>query len=343
MDGEANNRVLYWDVIKCIAIYLVIWQHCIRTLTTGFEWDDVVNKWIVSFHMPFFMMVSGYFARSVFKPGIIDIFLRKGRQLLLPSVSTYFFVGIILIAVRKIVFVDGLVSLIDYCSRMFWFLKALFIFYLLTTILITLFKNGRYMSLSLIILGGAIIPTEGLNYVNCIAMYPFFLMGLLYYKYEDHILKHQIAIALLSLSIYIVMSYFNDVVDYQIYTNFFSWSSHGINVFIVRTIIGISASLFLILLIRAICIKLGTNHLLMLMGNIGTCTLGIYVFQYYLAERLLILTKDKYEPIIAHFSNWAIDLIVAPFYSFVVLLFCCQLVKLVRINRYTRLIVLGEK
>lgn len=343
MNGVANNRVLYWDVIKCIAIYLVIWGHCIMFLTTRGEWKDPVVNIIFSFHMPFFMMVSGYFARSVFKQGIMEIIIRKGRQLLLPSVSLYFFVGVILIAVRNERFIDGLVSLMDYCSKSFWFLKALFIFYFLTTILIKLWRKSWFLSLALIILGGAIIPTEWLNYVNGISMYPYFLIGLLYYKYEDIILKRQIAIALISLAIYMVMSSFNDVADYQMYTNLFSWSSRGISVFVVRTIIGISASLFLILLIRAICIKSRNHHLLMLMGNIGTCTLGIYVFQYYMVERLLILTKDKYEPIIAHFSNWAIDLIVAPFYSFVVLLFCWQLVKLVRINRYTRLIILGEK
>lgn len=171
-------------------------------------------------------------------------------------------------------------------------------------------------------------------------MYPYFLIGLLYYKYEDIILKRQIAIALISLAIYMVMSSFNDVADYQMYTNLFSWSSRGISVFVVRTIIGISASLFLILLIRAICIKSRNHHLLMLMGNIGTCTLGIYVFQYYMVERLLILTRDK---LLLTTSVISQDLIVAPFYSFVALLFCWLLVKFVRINTYTRFIILGEK
>ena len=159
--GSAKNRILYWDVIKCFAIFLVIWQHCLKNMVGDDEWTDSVNKFIVSFHMPLFMIVSGYFARSVFKKGVIETLIKKGFQLVLPSISFYFLVGIILIVVRhNMAFVDALMSLLDYCCTSFWFLKALFVFYVLTTVFIKLWRRSKILLLTLIILGGGNYSTK---------------------------------------------------------------------------------------------------------------------------------------------------------------------------------------
>ncbi len=61
----------YWDTVKALLIFLVIFGHMIQFFmyhgkTADDFWTDPVFKGIYLFHMPLFMMVSGYFAaRSV--------------------------------------------------------------------------------------------------------------------------------------------------------------------------------------------------------------------------------------------------------------------------------------
>lgn len=64
-----KQRILYWDVIKFFAIFLVVYGHVIQYLNPSGRslWDSFIGESMVSFHMPLFMIVSGYFARSLFK------------------------------------------------------------------------------------------------------------------------------------------------------------------------------------------------------------------------------------------------------------------------------------
>ena len=97
-----GKRIVYWDVVKCFAIFMVVWGHSIEMLQPDISkiWNDPIASTIISFHMPLFMTVSGYFARSVFTTGMWDMLAKKARQLLLPSVSLYFIIGIVLIFLR---------------------------------------------------------------------------------------------------------------------------------------------------------------------------------------------------------------------------------------------------
>ena len=56
-----KNR-FYIDFVKGIAIFLMLWGHCIQFCAVGdFDFfENWVFKLIYSFHMPLFMLVSGY-------------------------------------------------------------------------------------------------------------------------------------------------------------------------------------------------------------------------------------------------------------------------------------------
>lgn len=151
-----KERILYWDVIKCFAIFMVVWGHSIEFLQpdTSKGWSDPVAAMIMSFHMPLFMTVSGYFAKSVFYSGIKEMITKKSRQLLLPSVSIYFLIGVILIFLRRQEFLPAMNSLLGYCLVSFWFLKALFIFYVLTCCGIKLWARSPLLIIGIILVGG---------------------------------------------------------------------------------------------------------------------------------------------------------------------------------------------
>ena len=343
-----NKRILYWDIIKFFAIFCVTYGHTIQYLNPPERslWNSFMGEWIVSFHMPLFMIVSGYFARSLLKNKLLDTTKRKFIQLFIPSVSTYFLTGIILIFLRHTPFIEGLQNLLGYCVSSYWFLKALFIFYVLTTILYLLWKKIKWLPAICIILL-LLLPVKILDYVHCISMYPFFIVGLLLWKYEDAFFKRKKLIILFSLLLYISLSYFYTPKEYNMHDHLFSWNSEYLLLYFIRILIGISASFICIICIRKLCIKTGENSITNYLAKIGTCTLGIYVFQqnfmvtgkYYCID--FVQKINPFKDTIYEFIYY--DYIFCLACATIITLICTYMVIIIRKTKYLRLILLGEK
>lgn len=346
-----NKRVMSWDVIKGFAIFLVVWGHCLQYFTTNEDaiyHHDMVFDFIYSFHMPLFMMVSGYFSMSIFKSNLVEIIMKKGRQLYIPSVTTYFIVGVALLIFRHAKFFIGMKSLLGFCWSSYWFLKALFIFYVFTTILVIAWRKSRKSVILLVVLGGAIVPTTWLNFVHCMSMYPYFLFGILLNRKEKWFFNHSVLIGLFSTAVYLLLVCRFRIADYDMYVYMFDWKIDALTIFFLRILIGICGSLAVIIIIRIICGKVSrsstiVNHLAM----IGTNTLGIYVF-----SRMIVLLVNKKIPHLFEqlnpfkdgyakdvFYDWG--LCVAA--TILIVYICILLVNIIRKNKYIMLVVLGEK
>lgn len=75
-----------FDVVKLIAIFLVLWGHCVQSMLSSDPYKDMVYIYIYSFHMPLFMILSGYFSfnslnSKIMLKGIINRF----KQLIIPT------------------------------------------------------------------------------------------------------------------------------------------------------------------------------------------------------------------------------------------------------------------
>lgn len=123
---NVKERFMVMDVLKGLAIFLVIWGHCIQQTLSSNHYDEPVFRWIYSFHMPLFMVISGFFAGNVLKSNFKKLLINKGRQLLLPTV-----VWCILFDIFERAFLGIQYSLSGKIMGMFWFLKSLFICFLL--------------------------------------------------------------------------------------------------------------------------------------------------------------------------------------------------------------------
>ena len=82
------------DFLKCIAIFLVIFGHCIQYgsglayYNSGTFFDDFLFKYIYSFHMPLFAAISGYlFYSSVQKYSLKEMIFNRFYRLLIPIIS----------------------------------------------------------------------------------------------------------------------------------------------------------------------------------------------------------------------------------------------------------------
>lgn len=343
-----KRRILYWDVIKFFAIFLVVYGHVIQYLNPSGRslWDSFIGESMVSFHMPLFMIVSGYFARSLFKKDIKETVKNKFVQLVIPSVTTYFITGVILIFLRHTPMVEGFKSLLGYCVTSYWFLKALFIFYVLTSVLYLITRRNVLFAILLVALL-LLLPTDILDYVHCISMYPYFIVGLLLYKNEKKFFHNKKLIVIISALIYLMLSYFYHPREYNMYDHHFDWNAEYLYLYVIRFIIGTSASFVCIILIRKLCMMFNGHKIIDLFAKIGTCTLGIYVFQqnfmvvgkYYCVE--FVRSINPFKDTAYEFIYY--DYIFCFIWAIVVTAICTAMVLILRRTKYLRLVLLGER
>ncbi|MCM1138939.1 MAG: acyltransferase family protein [Muribaculum sp.] len=78
-----RERVVWPDLLKCFAIFLVILGHIVATYDSR-GYSAPVNKWIYSFHMPLFMMLSGLFFKYSLSKPFKTLLKGKSVQLIVP-------------------------------------------------------------------------------------------------------------------------------------------------------------------------------------------------------------------------------------------------------------------
>lgn len=170
-----GKRVLYIDILKLFTIFLVLWGHAIMHFQPDYE-QSVIFQVIYAFHMPLFMMLSGYFAQSSMTLDFKTFFPKKIRQLLLPCLSwgiiCWLFITSGLIEGRfhlewKGLF-TGWLGLIDN----FWFLKSCFICYTLSWLC---WQCGKY---KLYAMGTVWMLCTLQGRFHLAMMFPSFLLGM---------------------------------------------------------------------------------------------------------------------------------------------------------------------
>ncbi len=84
-----GDRIKAFDAIKLFAIFLVIYGHCILHLQNHCYdiKENIIYRFVASFHMPLFMAISGYFGSNTFKLKFSDFFIKKWKRLIVPSIS----------------------------------------------------------------------------------------------------------------------------------------------------------------------------------------------------------------------------------------------------------------
>lgn len=342
-----KERVLYWDVCKAIAIFLVIWGHSLQNLTTDNNYwlEDGISQILISFHMPLFMIISGYFAYSSLQKSFALVIRKKVVQLLLPSVVW----GIIISSIAMAFHCDFTLSRLLYIAEntiySYWFLKSLFMCYFLVMLGTYIYRWGR--------IGAIIVFTifllgigEYLNYASTISMIPFFCFGLLLRRYENMIFNNAKIIVTLSICIYCFCMTTWRSEDYNIYLHPFAWRGEELKCYLIRCLIGISGSVILIFFVRYIHIKNAVSRISAFLADIGTKTLGIYLIQALFAEGVFKMFAIQVDIFMANIPN-AINPIV---YDFVitliaacsVLLLSILIIGIIRKSRIGKFCLLGE-
>lgn len=123
--AENRSRIIAFDILKCFAIFLVVWGHVVQHLRDGEFAEKDVFLFIYSFHMPLFMMISGFFfARVVEKPKFTKIIGRKFQQYIIPFICWITFTLVLLAFYDKLPIGNAWKP---FFFHRIWFLKGVFL------------------------------------------------------------------------------------------------------------------------------------------------------------------------------------------------------------------------
>lgn len=198
------NRIPYFDNARAILIFLVVVGHMTSKLVQDDQLITSIYLFIYMFHMPAFILISGYFAKKVHQPNYIPTLVKK---LLIP----YAIFQVVYTLYYSLLFEDN-ISFSFFIPRWgLWFLLSL----LLWNILLYVFSKFKY-GLPLAIITSLLIGydthiSEFLSLSRTFFFFPFFMVG--YYLKKEHFLTlktrvHVIIGYVLAIITFIIIYYY---------------------------------------------------------------------------------------------------------------------------------------
>lgn len=318
--NSIKKRIVYIDILKLFAIFLVIWGHAVMHFQPDFH-DSYIFRTIYAFHMPLFMMLSGYFAVSSMELSPKDFFPKKFRQLLLPCLSW----GIVCWLVITSGLIEGRFHL-DLLGLFtgwlgvvdnFWFLKSCFICYVLAWLC---WRGGRYKGMALAI-ACILCSLQGRFFLS--TMFPAFLTGIFLRRntnaeswlYEHRSLPVILFLLLLTLKLTIINEH----------------------VYVFKLLLGLSGAISFLLLFRKMFNGVPSSSLTDELARLGGGTLGIYILQAILLEfvlpRYLSLSENSMPVIIA----------IMPLLSISALIICSAIVLFINRSNIFGFLMFGRE
>ncbi|KAB7707874.1 acyltransferase family protein [Bacillus aerolatus] len=178
-----SKRDYYFDNAKFILIFFVVFGHFIRSYIGDNPVIFASYATIYLFHMPGFILVSGFFAKSFYKKGYVK---KIAQKILLP----FFIFQIVYSFFYFFLYEDEafhLNLLVPHWSL--WFLLSLFFWNLLLLISIKWLKLKPAILLVISFAAGIAVGcidgrTDVLSFARTFIFFPFFLIG--YYLRKEH-------------------------------------------------------------------------------------------------------------------------------------------------------------
>ena len=293
---------MYLDTVKGLAIFLVVFGHCIQYfngsefLTSGAFFDDTMFRVIYSFHMPLFALVSGYlFYSSASRRTPLEAVMKQARGLLLPALSWMVLYRLLAFCVKTMrgdfpgleYLTSGLISGFIYGL---WFLWAMF-WCSLAVVIAEKFFHGRTSFYVFLAVVSLFVPDK-LNTALHSFVYPYFAAGYIWHRegFDTKInvfpswLKISGSIAVIAA--WLVMLSFFDRSSY-IYTTGVKIVQYREGIFtplqlltdIFRWAIGFAGSISVMIVMKLV-------KPLKILQLIGAKTIGIYIMSGYVFGRI---------------------------------------------------------
>lgn len=295
---ERDPRI---DIAKGILIILVVLGHCFQLLglDDNAHLDLLSHKFIYSFHMPAFMLISGYlFFLSNIK-ALHKVVISKIISIGIPFVSfssLMYFLGRckdVFLEDNPLNFVSIVVDFSDYLltSKVVWFLASLFINSIVVAIL-SRCKVG-YIGYIAIFIASFFIPADNAYIAPAyLFMFPYFLAGYYLKKYNVSLFslvgKRTILFVLLCFSIIGLYLYNRDTYIYR--TGMYVLTDtplYSLYTCFLRFALGFSMSALFFTVVAYFVRYIRSTVIEKSLTQIGMITLGIYGFQQILVGAII--------------------------------------------------------
>lgn len=265
-----NNRLVFADFAKLFAMFVVTWGHCAQCLS-GITFPEMFGKpgVLIAFHMPLFMIVSGYFIH----PGHIRdkrwhaYVSGKFKRLVIPALAWY--ACYCLLTIQK----PHLMG----CVGFYWFLTSMFLSLLLISVVVRVNKSDNMLLYLASVLIVVFLPFSSFLHINF--MYPLMMGGMFLRKATDRCNRTELtrcAIILFLSSAFLL--YYWDV-SYSVYLTPFDsthFSHQSLYALAVRLLTGFVISSFFVVLFMLTDRRKGIQTL----SKYGKYTLVMYTASF---------------------------------------------------------------
>lgn len=177
-------------------------------------------------------------------------------------------------------------------------------------------------------------------------MLPFFLVGVLWHRYEKLFSRYACPISIVCLIAFAFMASIWNSSDYNVYLHPFKHELGGVQAILIRFIIGTTGACSILYAVKYLSEKYSHSVIVDMLSKLGTLTLGIYCIQVIWAEGLVKSFQSDFcamNPFKGgRFEHLFYDYVLTLFTSILAILACCVMIKLLRKTRVTRLVLLGE-
>ena len=295
-----KRRNEFIDFLRGGAILLVLWGHCLQGCNA--DSFNIFQNWmfriIYSFHMPLFMLISGYLFWNSRNKTLKDIIIRR-----IVTIGIPFLVWNTLLYFRKVVILREELSAIKYlqCIRYgIWFLQSIFIITIEVAIIIKLAEriNGKvlvFRNFFLICAAVGNLFIDEIIGVHTANLFVPFAVGYLYAerKFDDKWKINSNKLFLVSSSIvYIILFLFYKEWSFDYISGVNPMTSEykpyiqmGINIY--RWLIGIVGSIAFTEIMQLLYAKYMNLKFVKFVNRIGKETLQIYVMQCFFLEGVI--------------------------------------------------------
>lgn len=332
-------RMQSMDLLKFLAIFLVLWGHAEQYLLSCDYAERAVYRHIYSFHMPLFMMISGFFFAMTIKPRVMKNIVGKTRQLLLPAAC-----WALLFALPSAVShgnIPSLGSIENGLRYGFWFLKSAFACNILGLLpFLVLRKHFWTASVITLFISQALFKIPVLNLPT---MYPAFLLGGIIYRYHDRFIAHTRWIIPLCGFVWIVCNMFLDAEAYrtmkgssELLVNHTLLEIAGWKLYMY--LMGLCGAVAFMALFEVIFSTPRQGRFYGVAADWGKMTLGIYILQGYFLETFLA-HYVKFDGV----SDIVFDFVISPLTALGVMIVCVGIIRIIRLNGYASFFLLGTK
>ncbi|MHB9296593.1 hypothetical protein PilKf_02366 [Pillotina sp. SPG140] len=368
-----KQRIEFIDLLKCFAIFGVLWQHAVPGLNNAnvvrtsehYAFADPVFTFFITFHMPLFFMISGFFFVSSLNLSFNEVLRKRFFVLIIPHIAWIIilafadygmtFLGWRRASGRPFTVPGQLVAfLTPDPDTDLWFFRELFVTDLLVFIFCKLFKKRYILAFVASMLFVTLFDWFGLTTRAQRYMMPVFWTGILLKAYYPVFTKHLNKFIISFGILFVVCCYFylGNPLVYGLYFNKYQmaiinfqqslaegklvldFTNSGIGIGAFRSFTGIAGSIFFFALFQRFWKK---NTVTSFLSRCGQLTVAIYGIQCILLMRIMGNVLD-----FSGTNIWLYRFVITPIAAVFAFFGCVLITRLIQKNKRLAFILFGS-